>query len=181
MTYVDFGPALRILSRCSPALASLALHGLHLPGDALLAFATACPRMRRLNLVACRYTVEALAGYLGAAHELCHLDLTAGPAAKAELLAWMAARRLNSKPVLSLVLLHCKNNNQIAQRAEMDKLDYELKLGRPIRAQSYLPPLITIEGERRSLFDAVLLEATERVDDPPYPDELVFIGEGARS
>lgn len=47
MTYVDFGPSLRILGRVAPQLCSLAVYGLSLPADGLEALALGCPQVAR--------------------------------------------------------------------------------------------------------------------------------------
>ena len=110
MTYVDFGYPLLILGRLAPQLRSLAVHGLLLPDEALAKFATGCPHLHRLKLIASRYSNDGLGSLLRAARELVHLNLSGGTAPHAELVAWVEERRGGPMPVQSLELRRCIPN-----------------------------------------------------------------------
>jgi hypothetical protein len=76
MTFVDVGPALHILARGAPRLESLAVHGLSMDDESLVALATGCVRLRRLHLVGCEYSARGLAEFLRVARKLVRLDLS---------------------------------------------------------------------------------------------------------
>ena len=89
MTYIDFGPALRILSKLAPQLESIAIHGLEMPAMPLIEFGLSCKRLRRARLVslntsrgdweASSHYHEEFGEWLKLASSLEHLDLTDSP------------------------------------------------------------------------------------------------------
>ena len=93
MTYRDFGPAMNIIAIAAPQLLSLAIHGLYLPDQPFEGLAVGCPRLRRLHLVGCEYTVHGLEAFLRAAHSLAHLDLSGGEAPRRPHCAYAACKQ----------------------------------------------------------------------------------------
>lgn len=114
MSYMDFGPALRILAQKAPNLRSLATHGLVLPMHALLELAAGCPLLERAHLVRWMgddpgelVPPDDLLAVLRACTNLVHLDLSCGLAPQEQLLAWLEERQQSGRPVHSLVVHGC--------------------------------------------------------------------------
>ena len=113
MTYMDFGPALRILANKAPKLRSLATHGLVLPQHSLLELAAGCPLLERAHFVRWMGDYNHLVprvDYLEifrAFSSLVHLDVSGGVAPQAQLLTWLDERQQSGRPVQSLVVHGC--------------------------------------------------------------------------
>jgi len=128
MTYMDFGPALRILATKAPHLRSLATHGLVLPTNALLELAAGCPRLERVHFVK----------WLGENHQLVppddfltwfrtcpnldHLDVSEGFAPRSQLLTWLEERQQSGRPVRSLILHACYWYDAEIQQSAQDEM-----------------------------------------------------------
>ena len=108
MTYVDFGPALRLLAAHAPHLTSLAIDGLATPADDLLLFGQCCTQLTTLFLLSCRYSVAGLAAFLAAATRLTTLDLSYGDFPRDVIFDWIAQRESTARPVERLVV--CSSN-----------------------------------------------------------------------
>ena len=154
MTYIDFGPALRLLARHASGLRSLATHGLMLPHARLLELAHACPQLERLHLVAMhrrRHESDVSEGdelltFLRACPRLVHLDISLGVVPQPQMLTWLEERQQQRIPVLSLVLAECSvaggvRDDTPVRATSMRKLKYAKRLEFKERAIAISPGL----------------------------------------
>ena len=157
MTYVDFGPALRILATKAPNLRSLATHGLVLPTLDLMQLAAGCPRIERLHFVNWLgdgnklVPLDDFLCVLRACPSLVHLDLSQGVAPQAQLLTWLQERQQSGRPVQSLVLhdvsYYCSEQEAQVQKTAAEEMAISEAL--KAKAEAVTPSLqvkISLEG-----------------------------------